>query len=384
MDSFAAVSGARAVAADRKGFLALLRLSLSAHGIYLAIVAAYFASFLILARLHPDMQPSGFLMVALGFIALSVPIMFFGILITRLYHIAVHVKPDRALPVLLKDVWKYLSDPGRLAHGLPMVFIIPTFMYVFVELKSNIALLHPYSWDVAFAHWDQVLHFGRQPWQWLQPVTGHAPVTFFININYAGWFVVMCVVWVYFAFLDTASEIRTRFFFTFFAIWIIGGSIMAIYFSSVGPCFYGRFGLSPDPYAGLLTYLRQSAEVLPNFAVNIQDFLWTGYTGGGSAEGISAMPSVHNGTALLFALATFQVSRKIGWLLVAFAGIIFIGSVSLAWHYAVDCYVAWALTYVVWRVSAPVARWWHGRKEHLDFAAALERRANGNSGGGPA
>ena len=87
------------------------------------------------------------------------------------------------------------------------------------------------------------------------------------------------------------------------------------------------------------------------------------------------MPSMHNGTALLFALAGFQVNRTVGWLLLAHAGLIFIGSVVLAWHYAVDAYVAWALTLVLWYGLTPVARWWHGRPAHVDFAQALEGRS---------
>ena len=84
-------------------------------------------------------------------------------------------------------------------------------------------------------------------------------------------------------------------------------------------------------------------------------------------------PSMHNGTALLFALAGFQVNRKIGWLLMAHAVFIFIGSVHLAWHYAVDSYMAWAVTLVLWFALAPVTRWWHGRAAQRTFTLALER-----------
>ena len=38
--------------------------------------------------------------------------------------------------------------------------------------------------------------------------------------------------------------------------------------------------------------------------------------------------------------------------------LIFIGSIHLAWHYAVDAYVAWALTLVLWFATKPVAEWW--------------------------
>lgn len=370
-----AATGLSAAAIPAHGFWPLLRKSISAHGIFLAIIAVYYAGFLTLLQARPDLEPSNFLLMALGFTAFSVPLMFIGLFIMRFYHIARHVKPESPVKALVLDVKQFLSHPGRMAHGLPLVFTMIMFMYVFVELKANIPVLNPFSWDVALAHADQVLHFGKQPWQWLQPVLGFAPVTFLININYNAWFAVMWVVWVFFAFSDATSETRTRFFLTFFSAWIIGGGLMAIYFSSVGPCFYGRFGLLPDPFADLMTYLRGVNEVLPVWAIPVQDELWKGYQGQSLIDGISGMPSMHNGTALLFALAGFQVNRTVGWLLLAHAGLIFIGSVVLAWHYAVDAYVAWALTLVLWYGLTPVVRWWHGRAAHVDFAQALEGRS---------
>ncbi|MBI2718229.1 MAG: phosphatase PAP2 family protein [Rhizobiales bacterium] len=357
------------------GFLSLLRKSFSAHGIYLAIVAVYYAGYLTVLRLYPNMQPSDFLLMAAGFIAFSMPLMFMGLGFMRFYHIAVHVKPERPVAALIADLKAFLSDRGRLAHGLPMVVIMILFMYVFVELKANIPLLNPYSWDVALAEADRVLHFGRQPWEWLQPVLGYVPITFLMNINYNAWFAIMWMVWVFFAFSDRASETRTRFFLTFFVAWIVGGGLLAIYFSSVGPAFYGRLGLSPDPFAPLMSYLRGANEIVPIWAIPVQDMLWQGYQGQSVIDGISGMPSMHNGTALLFALAGFKVNRGVGWLLMGHAILIFLGSILLAWHYAVDTYAAWALVLILWAAMAPVARWWHGRRAHIEFADALAMRA---------
>ena len=42
----------------------------------------------------------------------------------------------------------------------------------------------------------------------------------------------------------------------FFLMWILIGGILAVVFSSAGPCYYGRLGLSPDPFADLMAYLR--------------------------------------------------------------------------------------------------------------------------------
>ena len=58
-----------------------------------------------------------------------------------------------------------------------------------------------------------------------------------------------------------------------------------------------------------MAYLRATNDVLPIWAVPAQDMLWAGYTGeGGFLRGISAMPSIHNASALLLVLATWNKS----------------------------------------------------------------------------
>ncbi len=177
-----------------------------------------------------------------------------------------------------------------------MVLIMTVFMYVFSNIKAAIPILHPLEWDTYFAQLDSTLHFGTQPWVWLQPLLGYAPVTYLININYNFWFLVTWIMWVHFSFADKPSELRTRFFLSFFAMWAFIGGALAVWFSSAGPCFYGRLGLTPDPFADLMAYLRGVNEVLPIWAIPVQDELWRGYTDNSIiVRGISAMPSMHNG-----------------------------------------------------------------------------------------
>lgn len=355
-------------------FATLLRKSISAHGIYFSILALYYAAYLYIRRLYPAFAGSDFLLMALGFIAFSVPIMLLGLAFMRVYHVIFVVKPERLIPALIADLKAFVTDRGRLAHGLPMVFIMMLFMFVFVDLKANIPLLHPYDWDTSFAAADRAIHFGVDPWRLLQPIFGYPYVTFAVNLNYDMWFAIMWMVWVYFGFSDKASVLRTRFFLTFFMVWIVAGSVLAIWLASAGPAFYGRLGLSPDPYAPLMAYLRQANDIVPIFSIPVQDMLWQGLQGKSLIDGISAMPSLHNGTALLFALAGFKVNRAVGWVLMGHAIFIWLGSVHLAWHYAIDTYVAWGAVVALWFAMEPVARWWHERKAQKDFNNALEAR----------
>jgi hypothetical protein len=367
-----AAASPRIGALAKNGFFGLLRQSISAHGIYLLIVAVYYASFLVLLRLYPEFVPTDFVVASIGFAALSVIFIFLCVFILRFYHIATEVKPERPIPALVKDMKQYLISKRRMANGLPMVIIMMIFMYAFANIKAAIPILNPLSWDTYFAQLDETLHFGTQPWVLLQPLLGYAPVTFLININYNLWFLVTWMMWVHFAFAERPSELRSRFFLSFFSMWIFIGGVLAVWFSSAGPAFYGRLGLTPDPYADLMAYLRGINDVFPIWALPVQDELWRGYIDNSViVRGISAMPSMHNGSALLFALAGYKVSRTAGHLLSAHAVLIFIGSVHLGWHYAVDSYLAWALTLVMWFAAAPVSRWWHSKSAQEDFDRAL-------------
>jgi len=63
------------------------------------------------------------------------------------------------------------------------------------------------------------------------------------------------------------------------------------------------------------------------------------------------MPSVHNALSVLFALAAFKINRIAGWAATAYALLIWLGSIYLGWHYAVDGLAAALLTFVIWPVA---------------------------------
>jgi PAP2 superfamily len=359
------------VSASTSRFLPLLRQSLSAHAIFLIPIAFYCMAYEVMHMLHPEMGAPHLLTgVGLAFL-FFIPVLLLGLSLVTFYHVAVYVKPQSPARGMIAEYKKFFTDPSRMAHGLPALFIVSVMAFIFSDVQSNILTLQPSTWDVTFANWDKALHFGKQPWEWLQPVLGYAPITFLINLNYNSWFFSMMVLLIFFGFATKASELRTRFFLTYVSIWIISGNILAVAFASAGPCYYSRLGLSPDPYAGLMDYLKHVNETIPVWAVSLQDTLWQGHLAGYEGSVVSAMPSLHNGSALLFALAGYQISKFWGRILAAHAALIYVGSIHLAWHYAIDSYLAWTVTLVVWFASAPIARWWHATQAQRTFSVTL-------------
>ena len=125
------------------------------------------------------------------------------------------------------------------------------------------------------------------------------------------------------------------------------------------PNFIGRLYPESSDYLPLMTLLHQQDIWLQQYSPNIslsslstQDYLWTSYTTGKEmlGNGISAMPSMHVSMAVLMALGVSSLNRKLGILFWLFALIIYVGSFTLGWHYAVDGLVSGPVTLIIWHL----------------------------------
>jgi hypothetical protein len=147
-----------------------------------------------------------------------------------------------------------------------------------------------------------------------------------------------------------------QFLLAFALSWFLAGNVLAVVFSSAGPCYYG-FLFSPDPYAAQMEYLRQVHSERSLSAILLQDRLWESYVATrGTNIGISAMPSMHVEIAVLMAIVAWHTRRWLGIAYTVFAGLVVIGSVHLAWHYAVDSVGAIALAVLFWAVAGVFVR----------------------------
>ena len=265
--------------------------------------------------------------------------------------------PDRPLAIMATRMTGRLiaeDRPGNIFHS--MLALTPL-MVSFAALKDQIPAIHPFAWDKSFMEWDRVIGMGRQPWEILQPWLGHAWITVGINFAYDGWFLLMFLVLFSQAFAAKSSALRLQFLLAFSFAWFIGGNVLAVALSSAGPCFYGLLFPGHSPYAAQIAYLDAVSRDWPVWSVNVQHTLWNDYIAGhGRLGGISAMPSMHVTIAALMAIWGWRVSRVTGSALTAFALVIFIGSIHLAWHYAVDGIAGIALAALFWAMAGAVVR----------------------------
>lgn len=229
--------------------------------------------------------------------------------------------------------------------------LLALFMAAFLYHKAYIPVLVPFRWDATFAQWEAALLGGRQPWEVIHPLVGYPPITILLDIVYASWVVMVFVVWSGLLISSrTPRALRMRYWRATFLSWIVIGLVMATGLSSAGPCFFGNVvpGV-PDQFAGLTLYLAQVDALFPLSQMESREFLWDVYMGRSDLPGgISAMPSMHNAQAALFVAAGFALNRKLGVAMLIYGILIFIGSIHLGWHYALDGIVGVAAAAVIW------------------------------------
>lgn len=243
---------------------------------------------------------------------------------------------------------------GKITTVLAPILLTPLLMGAFGTLKQLIPLYNPFSWDDTFAGIGSYLLFGATPWRVTHAVFGSAWGTVFLDRIYASWVPLLFLVTPVMA-LIAPPLLRARFFLSFGLGFILIGVVGAYFFSSAGPCFAGLLHTASAPrYDELMLRLHAiNNQGYPLSAIYFQDHLWQAYQKNeyGFGNGISAMPSMHNAIAVLYAL----VAGKLGWKLRTaawiFAALIFIGSIHLGWHYMADGLVAWAAMIAIWRLS---------------------------------
>jgi len=317
-----------------------------------ATVAVYLLAALFISRyLSIPNGVSPFLYISVVPVVTGVYI--FSFVILYLVYVMIAVRPARLFGYLAADVGTNWLIAERLFGGLLIIFLMQIFFSVFTSMKSLIPAINPFAWDATLAAWDRSLHGGIDPWLLMQPVLGFPVITSVINFFYQCWLFVLYgfLVWQGFSLRD--QRVRMQFFLTLMLVWVLLGNLMATMLSSAGPVYFGRITGLEDVFLPLMEYLRTANETYPVWALELHDRLWNAYALDDNqlGKGISAMPSIHVATSVLFALVAWRAHRLAGIVFTVYATIVMIGSVHLAWHYALDGYIAALLTWLLWCVA---------------------------------
>lgn len=274
----------------------------------------------------------------------------------------------RVLVLRIKDPWsefkpiltERFGSRERIWGTVAPILLMPMLMGSFGCLKQIMPLARPFTWDDRLAQIDRLIFFGYQPWQVTHALFGSPRATMILDRFYSGWVALLFIAVLAVAML-APLRLRARFFLTFGLSWLLIGVAGAFAFASAGPCYTDAIGaLAASDYAPLMDHLRAiQAGGTPLAAVDWQQHLWQAHASRqyGFAMGVSAMPSMHNAIAFLYVLTLRKASlhwRILAW---AFAAVILIGSVHLAWHYLVDGLFAWVAMAALWWVAGAYLKW---------------------------
>jgi len=275
-----------------------------------------------------------------------VPVFLLVLLLWHFLRLAIVVRPARPLQRFASDVAAVVFDAERLAAGLIAMLVLSVLTASAAFFKSLIPEILPFVWDPAFAALDRALHGGVDPWRLIMPLTGIPAVSAVINFAYHAWLGLLYFLVFVAAFSRGDGGAGRTFLLAYALCWLIAGNALATIFASAGPVYYEALGFG-DTFAPLMAELRAIDEVAPVWALNVHDLLWQRYASGENF-GISAFPSMHLASSTLFMLYGFRHSRWAGWALAVFLGLIMVGSVHLAWHYAIDGYAGILLAWFCW------------------------------------
>jgi hypothetical protein len=327
----------------------ICKASFGANWLLLLLVGLHTGATLLLARTY-GFQVHLSLRWQLAFFAVTYALMAGVVLLARLAR-----RPAYPLQDLLRDARGWNLDE-RLVTALPALLALSLLGASFGALKSAIPAMHPYTWDATFAAWDVAIH-GDDVWRIIQPLVGVPPVSSAINLAYHLWILLFNMALAVACAMAPGSALRKQFLVAVALCWALIGNLAATLMASVGPCFV--LPMLGDPrYVELMAYLRRVAEHYPMPALMVQDMLLhdAQHGLGGLGFGISAMPSMHVSIAMLIALGVRRIWPRWQWAAWLFLVTIMIGSVHLGYHYAVDGYVALAMTLAVWMVTGWLTR----------------------------
>jgi len=319
------------------------------HTALLALVFAYWICGLAIGEMS-GRAPTATIMIYLPTYRSVLPMMVVALLVGRTIVIMAVERPARPLTQFLLEFRTSLGAPRRVAHAVPVLLSLLVFSGTFTVVKTSLPLLLPFTWDVPLERLDRWLHGGIAPWELLQPIFGSPIVTHALNWAYNFWFYILGFILMWQAFSQRNIRLRMQFFFSLVLGWVLLGTVAAALFSSAGPCYFGRVTGLSDPFAPLISYLREVDHTYPVWAIRAQDKLWQTYLlhDVSLGAGISAMPSMHVALATLFALVSWRTKLWLGIIMSIYATVILVGSVHLAWHYAIDGYFSIAGMILIW------------------------------------
>ncbi len=220
-----------------------------------------------------------------------------------------------------------LSCMARYMLSLGVVMTVQT------SIKQAIPFANNARYDAALIRIEEWLHFGFNPAWDLTATRVPAWWAIAMDVSYYIWFPLLAVVPAYFLTHRNRKK-RDHYLAAFLGIWVVG-VLLGMCFPSHGPCYVapGRFPGPDMPFSDVTQ--RWLAE-------RFSDTNAIGLVGDGGMTfgcGLMALPSLHVTVCVLYVIFMWGEARWMRWASIAYALMVFLGSLYSGWHYAIDGYV---------------------------------------------
>jgi hypothetical protein len=211
--------------------------------------------------------------------------------------------------------------------------------FAYFWLKVYVPLLHDSTFDESLWRMDRLVHLGLSPSTLAVGLLGSTPLAGWLDTWYSVW--LASVVWAL-AFFAASEDfrLRRRVILSSLLLWITG-VIVYVMLPALGPVFvFEEVWLD---VRGSMPLAEQAQDLL---ITNYRAVVATGESDPSTFDhrlGVAALPSLHVGFHVLFALWAWQHARVVRVVFVVMSVLTFVGSLLTGWHYAIDGYLGAAL-----------------------------------------
>jgi hypothetical protein len=245
---------------------------------------------------------------------------------------------------LVRERWRAAS-----LHALDrsLLFVASVFFFALLPpVKMSFPDANGFWADPYLIAFDRWL-FGTDPWLLTHALLG--PATPVMEAIYSGWIAVVVLSSLAVGLL-AGETVLARFYTGLALIWTVLAIVVAEQMVSAGPLFGPQLGFGFEP---LVAELQRSAPL----TILAKTYLWEAHSTGvvRIGAGISAAPSIHCAISFLFVFASWRT--RLFPLAVAYATVIWLGSVHLGWHYFADGLISLAGVALLWPLCLWAATW---------------------------
>ena len=248
---------------------------------------------------------------------------------------------------LVRDYALSLRDPFWWLTWARLFVAYMLVTYVYFWVKVSVPLLNHSLWDPQIEAIDRLMHLGLSPNIFAVQLVAGTPLPALLDVWYSFWIqTVMAAI----AFFCTSSlaALRRSFMLSCVLLWTLG-AVLYLAVPTLGPCY-----TTPEDYAVVAAELPKAAQGQAALWQNYELML-AGREGVlrrfNPTRGIGALPSLHVGAHVLFALWCARVARPLLVFWVVASVLTFLGSIVTGWHYALDGYVGAVLAYGCYRIA---------------------------------